>query len=227
VASGTFLAKTNNFWNDVLFLCTGLSKNNLLQKIDKLTGIRQYERLLATAKPQEEFAELLEILCRVSAQFPFIPEKAQQEITSAAVVSDQEFIGLNARVVNKWLYSQRERFIGVVPKPEDDPNWQPLTGEARDKRIQELADAIAGMVTAVTPKPTKAETDLNRLYKKTGVESYKNYLTPADLQERELRRQWGLENHDRLTGKPLSSWISFEKWKQQQTQTHEQSSNTQ
>jgi hypothetical protein len=33
------------------------------------------------------------------------------------------------------------------------------------------------------------------------------------LIEKELRRQWSLEVHDKYTGKPLENWLSFEEWK--------------
>lgn len=33
-----------------------------------------------------------------------------------------------------------------------------------------------------------------------------------DVILKEMRRRWMLENYDKLTGKPLDSWLSFEEW---------------
>lgn len=53
--------------------------------------------------------------------------------------------------------------------------------------------------------------------KKEGQEKpiRKPYTPPTaeEIKEKELRRQWGLENHDLHTGTKLPNWITFEEWK--------------
>jgi hypothetical protein len=189
---------------------------HLLEHLDKLTGIKQFDRLQANGT--KDVKELLDILCQISNQFDFIPEKDQEAIISAAVLAEPDFTGLNARVIYKWLNAQKDRFLFTnTAKINEDPNWQPLTGEARDKRLQEFADAVAKLKTHVTPNPEKAAAKLDQLYKKTGQEESHRELTADEITEKQLHFAWIKANFDARTGKKLDTFVEEKEWIKQQT----------
>ena len=122
---------------------------DLLYQLDKLAGIQQMNKLLALREEdsRREINELLEILCRTSDQFPLIPKNDQKSIIRHAVVSDGDFIGLNAKFVYKSLNAHRDRYFreaAHIPD-EHDPNWKPLEGEDRQRWLSKWMDALNKM----------------------------------------------------------------------------------
>lgn len=187
---------------------------NLLKQLDKLTGIRQYDKLQATSDPAKEVSELIEILCRVCNQFPFIPDKSKQDIIAAAVVADQEFIGLNAKIVFKWLQAQRDRFIGTGNQfVEVEPQAPPLTGEARDKRIEEVINAIAKCETNFGRSSNDQLRDyFNKLYTPTGTEQRPKPTSEEEVYARMMHVEYLKTNYDARTKEKLPTWMPEEQW---------------
>jgi hypothetical protein len=79
------------------------------------------------------------------------------------------------------------------------------------KMIQDYLDSLSG------PKMVQAMTDKD-VRKFGGERPYKSNLpyqstSEEYLIEKELRRRWALEVHDKYTGKRLENWLSFEEWK--------------
>jgi len=187
---------------------------DLLKQLDKLTGIKQYEKLQTTADPAKEVSELIEILCRVCAQYSYIPEKYQQAIISTSVVNDLEFIGLNARIVNKWLYMNRERFIGTGNQYEEkEPEAPPLTGEAREKRAQEVLDIIAKCDTNFTQSSNdQLRNYFDKLYKKTGTEAPPRISGPEEIFAKKMHIEYLKANYDPRTKEKLPNWMPEEQW---------------
>lgn len=185
---------------------------SLLKTLDKLTGIRQYEKLCQTPNPKEEIKLLLDILCRVTDQFPYIPDDAKKTIISDAVIADSEFIGLNAKFVAKSLNMKKEFYLGK----EDDVVIHPeaLTGEARDKRIAELAEAINK--TEVNFKVDKPYSALRERWSRNeGTEEY--HAPNVDLVSKHQQHlDWVKANHDPRTGKPLPTWMPEKEWIEKQ-----------
>lgn len=177
----------------------------ILNSLDKLTGLQQMNKLLATPEPKKEINELLDILCRVSKQFGHIPESEQQRIINEKIISDQEFIGLNAKVLFKWLSGVSGGYI--KPEVEALPEgYKVLEGDDREKMIQEWLKSLNGLQTNVDPKlpaGERAKVMLEDLPKYTG---YKQ-LDTDEVDKRALHLEWIKKHHDPRTGKPLENWI--------------------
>jgi hypothetical protein len=122
---------------------------NLLQELDKLTGIKQWDRV---QHDDEELDKLLDILVRTCETFPLIPKDAQKSILSHAVISDGDFIGLNAKFVYKSLAAHRDRYFkeaAHIPS-EVDPNWKPLEGEERAEKLKLWLSKLQGFEERTT-----------------------------------------------------------------------------
>jgi hypothetical protein len=116
---------------------------DLLQELDKLTGIKQWDRV---QHDLEELNNLLDILVRTSQTFPLIPTDAQKSILSHAVISDGDFIGLNAKFVYKSLAAHKDRYFkeaAHIPS-EVDPDWKPVEGEKRAEWLKKWNESLAG-----------------------------------------------------------------------------------
>ena len=193
----------------------------LLNNLHNLAGLRQIEKIFAShPKPENakaEVNELMELLVKVSKQFPYIPEKDQQNIIAAAVISDPEFNSLNARIVFKWLAQHRDKYFKESQHIEEKPqeNWVPLTGEARLKRLKEWEQALG--------KFEEHTTATDRVAKKRAAvygdsEPVLHKSTPVEeVEKMQLHNQWIRESFDKLTGKPLPGALTEEEWLKHKT----------
>jgi hypothetical protein len=146
---------------------------NLLQNLDKLCGLKQYEKIMQTPKPKEELNMLLDILCRVSDQFTFIPEKNKKVIINEAVISDQEFQGLNARIIYKWLNAKKDQYFTEIAHQPSEQSAEPLTGEARQEKIAEFLNAVLQIGQPVTEKCNPYQEVREQWKAPEGIEEYK------------------------------------------------------
>lgn len=128
----------------------------LLQDLDKLCGLKQYEKLMQSNDRKTEINTLLDILCRVTDQFTYIPAKDQQRIISEAVIMDMEFQGLNARIVWKWLNAKKDIYFQEIAHVPSQNDSVPLTGEAREARLKEWQEALNAL-PYVNSKPVSFE----------------------------------------------------------------------
>lgn len=188
----------------------------LLQNLDKLTGMKQYEKLCAVPDYKAEINTLLTILCRVCEQFPYIPDDAKQRIIDTNVVTDGEFIGLNAKCIYKYLNANKDRYFKELAHVELKPEDAPLEGEAfkakTDWVIAELQKATEPMAARINP--------------------YKDIVVPAPVQKglkyypadpsvsrmQDLKVQYGREHTDKYTGKRLDGSPTFDEWLKTQTE---------
>jgi hypothetical protein len=184
---------------------------DLLSSLDKLTGMKQMEKLQATEHPEKEIGELLDVLCNTASLFPMIPEDAQKSILRHAVVSDGDFIGLNAKFVYKSLHAQKDRFIveaAHVPRKED-PNWKPLEGEARQEKLTEWLRSLEGFNERIVTKShvkvfeeTLPPKDKGIIHHSSGVQ---------EVLERELHIEYIKEMNK--SGKPKEEWLPENEWR--------------
>lgn len=179
----------------------------LLQDLDKLCGLKQYEKLMQSADRKTEINTLLDILCRVSDLFAYIPEKDQQRIISEAVIMDLEFQGLNARIVWKWLNSKKDTYFQELAHKESETEHIPLTGEAREKRLIDWQQALNALTTEKT-KPVA--------YQKVREieQTASGYKPDHSATEKHARHiAWIKANYNPMTQKPKTideGWISEE-----------------
>ena len=114
-------------------------------------GNRQADKMT-----DEELKILLDALCRMSSTiYSYIPEDKQKEIINACLISDKEYQNINVRVVSKWLDQNGKIFFKESAHGPTEHTQPPLTGEAREKAIQEFLDAIARAETNFTQATTK------------------------------------------------------------------------
>jgi hypothetical protein len=187
---------------------------NLLQNLDKLTGIKQYEKLCQTKNPKEEIKTLLDILCRVCDQFPYIPDEDKKRIIQDATIADQEFIGLNAKIIFKWLNMKRE-FYMKDPKDEVVIHPDALTGEAMQRRLDEWREALAKVETNYTQKVDVYQTIREQWKPREGTPVYSktgdNLVT-----EHQMHVEYLKANYNARTGKPLPTWVPEHEWNKMQ-----------
>lgn len=189
---------------------------DLLSKLDKLTGMKQMEKMQSCENPEKEIGELLDILCRVSDQFPIIPKKDQQAIINQAVISDAEFKGLNAHIVYKWLSANKDRYfreVAHIPN-EQDPDWRPVEGEQRQEWLKRWAQSLEGFAEKVEPRSHVRELEATLPPKEKGIVYHST--GPEAIFERELHLQYVRENYDPLTREKLPTWIGEQEWTQRQ-----------
>jgi hypothetical protein len=183
---------------------------HLLQNLDKLAGLKQFEKLLQTQDAKQEINNLLDILCRVSDQFPYIPEEDKKRIIQDATIADQEFMGLNAKIIYKWLNAKRDLYIREA-KDEVVIHPEALTGEAMQKRLDEWKQSVAKLETTATTRVDIYQTVREQWKPKEGTDLYKP-TDPGLVFNHQRHLQYLKENYDPKTGKELPNWISEDEW---------------
>jgi hypothetical protein len=116
---------------------------NLLQELDKLTGIKQWDRV---QHDEEELHKLLDVLVNTCLTFQAIPENAQKSILRQSVISDGDFIGLNAKFVYKSLAAHRDRYFkeaAHIPTKEPE-GYKPVDDERRAQWLKEWNKSLEG-----------------------------------------------------------------------------------
>jgi hypothetical protein len=182
---------------------------SLLQNLDKLTGMKQYEKLCQLRDYKTEINTLLDILCRVCEHFQFIPDEAKKQIINDAVISDPEFIGLNAKFIAKSLNARKEFYL----TKKDDVVISPdaLTGEAREARLKEWEEALNKTEMMLTQRSDIYAKVREEWKPKDGIE-YKSTLTEQDILRRELHIQYVRENYHPVTREKLEHWMPEDQW---------------
>jgi hypothetical protein len=191
----------------------------LLNKLDKLCGLRQLEKIYASHEKKEdakkEINDLLDILCRVSNQFSYIPAQDQQRIISDNVISDQEFIGLNAKIIFKWLSKSCGAYykeaVEEIKLPPGVMVYEPLTGDERQKWIDAWNESLKLFQEAVKPVELGGARMKSSLEELPVLEGYKKPDHEAILRS-ELHTQYIRENYEPLSGKKKEGWVSEEEW---------------
>lgn len=188
----------------------------LLQNLDKLTGIRQYDKLSQADDAKKELNTLLTILCRACDQFPYIPDEAKQRIIDTNIVADADFIGLNAKCIYKYLNANKDRYFKELAHVEIKPEDAPLEGEAfkakTDWVIAELQKATEPMAARINPyKDIVVPTPVQRGLKYHPAD-------PSVSRMQDLKVQYGREHTDKYTGKKLEGSPTFDEWLKTQTE---------
>lgn len=98
----------------------------------------------------EEISKLLDILVKVSEAYNFIPEAGQKAIIEAQLIKDNDYTTLNARTVGKWFEQNGKHYFKEIAHVETKVNGEIVTGEKRDKYINDYLAAIAKTETAFT-----------------------------------------------------------------------------
>lgn len=199
---------------------------NLLNNLDKLAGLKQLDKIYAVHGEDEQGAKneikaLLKVLCNVSEQFPFIPEHEQQKIITHAVVSE-EFNSLNANTVYKWLARHKDKYFKEIHHVEGaQPETPPLTGEARQAKLKEWMNSLAGLEQMMIAKASDQELNAEKRRTEGTMEWLRDrpkevtaYKPPTEeeVNAHKLHIEYIRENYDPYTGKPKPTWIEESQW---------------
>jgi hypothetical protein len=184
---------------------------DLLQELQKLTGIKQYENMnLESDEGKKDLGELLDILVRTCETFPLIPKDAQKSILRHAVISDGDFIGLNAKFVYKSLQAHRDRFFKeAAHMPTQEPEgYKPLEGEARQAKLKEWMSKLQEFGEKATTQSHVQELVAKLPPKEKGL----NY--PSTRAEDVLKRELHIEYLKAMSssGVPKEEWEPEEDW---------------
>jgi hypothetical protein len=191
-----------------------------LKALERKTGLKQYEKILAAEKWEIELKELLDELCRVCNQFDYIPNEDKAKIIRQNILTDQEFIGFNARIIYKWLLSARSVYFKELAHQEQQEEQKPiLEGAARDAKLKEWLAALGDGVKAVPQlSPTEVKRE-GRIEVEKKVTGYVPDVDPVEWERQyQLRKQYRLENYNVITGEKLPTWISEQEWIKKQEQ---------
>jgi hypothetical protein len=187
-----------------------------LNRLDKLCGLRQIEKIYASHESKEdakiEINELLDILCGVCAQFKQIPEEEQQKIILERLVADSDCIGLNAKTFYKWFMNSKgpwnKEVIESDPLPE---GYKVLEGEEREQAIKTWLESLKGLTTNVNQE-LKGSGKVKAQIAELPV--LKGYTPPTadEVYFKQKHIDYVRENYDVRTGKPLETWIPEKEW---------------
>lgn len=193
---------------------------NLLESLDKVAGIRQLDKIYASYKTKEEAKPeinmLLDELCNVCNRFDYIPRADMQRIIQDGILTDPEFFGLHGRFIFKCLSKACGAYykepVDAVKLPEGVEKYEPLTGEARAKWLEDWMKALKNVdestkMTFSTSSGSKLKANLSELPETKG------YKPPSaeTVYLMQLHDQYIRENYD-LTGKLKPGALSENEW---------------
>jgi len=113
-----------------------------LETLKAKTGLNQYETFSNMPDAAHQIKILLDSMVLVCQEFHFIPDEDKKRIIKESITRDQEFTGLNSRVIWRWLNAKKDQYYKELAHREAEAGDPPLTGEARDRAIQEYLNAI-------------------------------------------------------------------------------------
>lgn len=187
---------------------------NVLQNLDMLTGLRQYEKLRELPNYKDELNRLLDALCKVSELFPYIPEDAKKNIVSDSVITDMEFTGLNARIIYKWFNLRKDIYfkeVAHIPAEHE----QPVTGDKREEWLKIWQQELSKFNTTNTAQEQKNTGTRMReeLYKDMTEEQIKEIEKAREQATEAIKRKQAYQdsNYDK-EGNALENWIPEDEW---------------
>lgn len=186
----------------------------LLNSLETLTGMKQLERISQKQNAGEELNKLLDVLCRVSDLFPYIPEEAKKNIISDSVITDQDFIGLNAKIIYKWLNLRKEVYFKEVAHIETENQPEPVTGEKREEWLKIWEQELAKVDNKFSVKPVSNAELLREKFHGNNAEPT-NYKPDPILQEKKIRHFEYIKANYASDGNCLETWIPEDQWLKQ------------
>jgi len=191
----------------------------LLNNLETLTGMKQLERISQKANADNELNTLLDVLCKVSDLFPYIPDDAKKNIISDSVITDQEFIGLNAKIIYKWLNLRKDIYFKEIAH-KNSVEVEPVTGEKRDEWLNIWQQTLAKMEDNFTVKPvTNAEILREKFHGKDAKPTNYKPISEEEVEKKRLHSEYLRENYDPISGNCLETWMPEDEWIKKQSET--------
>lgn len=185
-----------------------------LKHLEPLTGIRQVYYLEIDPDGKAKINKLIEGCMVVCKQFDFIPESAQQGIIKRMMIEDQQYDAFNSRTLTKWFSLFREKYMDA-PK-EDAPRVQ-LTPE-ENERIDAMLNNLKAGLLGEAPKYGDLEAEKLKIKAEDKHRTVKPTPTGRKATDNEtilrmqLHNEWIGANFDKLTGKPLETFVDESVW---------------
>lgn len=192
---------------------------NLLNRLYSLAGLRQLENIQASsADPNKEISELISDLDDVCKNFSFIPDEEKKKILHKAVITDPKITSLNAAFVYRHLAANADRFFTQQHhQPDNKPQPEPLTGEARAQKLREWQEEINKILHKDEVNKILQESRGNILPGGQEPTPKHRSTTPEEHAARELHNQWIRENYDKY-GNKLETYQDENLWMRNRTQ---------
>lgn len=178
-----------------------------LKTLKAKTGLNQYENIGAMPDAQFQFKILLDSMELACNEFNYIPDNDKKRIIQEQILRDQDFTGLNSRVIWKWLNMNKDHYWAVKVAKEEPTAFEPCPPEKVDFYAKQLLENIAKIGNVTTPQPRE-----ERFWQTMSV-GIKSTTSEEDMLKAEQHRQYLLENYELTTGKKLETWISEEQWR--------------
>jgi len=178
-----------------------------LRDLKAKTGLNQYQNISEMPDAQRQFSILLDSMVMVCKEFDYIPENDQKRIIQEQIVRDQDFTGLNSRVIWKWLNANKDHYWTIHQMKQEPTSHEIAPPEVADRYAKQLLEAISKIGNVTTPQPREERFD-----KSVSVGANIPMPTKEDIEQKELHRQYLLQNYDPLTGKKKDCWIDEKEW---------------
>ncbi len=185
----------------------------LLNSLESLTGLKQLERISQKRDAGLELNNLLDVLCRVCSLFPYIPDDAKKNIISDSVITDQDFIGLNAKIIYKWLNLRKDIYFKEVAHQESEQSAPPVTGEKREEWLKIWEQTLDKMSDSFVVKPVSNAEIMREKFVGNLTEStnYKS-LSEEQVNKKMIHLEYLKANYDPLTKNCLETWLPEDEW---------------
>lgn len=185
-----------------------------LSRTYEIFGVNQLAKM-----EDEQVTYLLDALERVSALYNYISPEDQQTIINKRLITDKDYSNINARLIASWFEQDGKVFFkGTSSYVETEVKAEPLTGEARDKAIENYLKAIAQTQTNFEVKPvSQGELIRESLRQNLNSENEEPVKRSSmdSLVKHELHKQWIKENFDPITAKPNENFKEEKEWLKQ------------
>lgn len=189
----------------------------LLNNLESLTGMKQLERISQKPNAAAELNNLLDILCRVCDLFPFIPDDAKKNIISDSVVTDQDFIGLNAKVIYKWLNLRKDIYFKEVAHQErlTEADYTPVIGEKRDEWLKIWTQELDKISDSFYIKPlSNAEIMREKMLGNQAEPTH--YKANEQIGKAKLLHMRYIKENYASDGNCLETWLPEDEWMKKQ-----------
>lgn len=184
---------------------------NLLQNMNKLTGFNQYNKLRELPNYKDEINGLLDVLCRVSDIFKYIPEDAQKNIISDSIITDSEFTGLNARIVYKWFNLRKDIYYKEIAHIETQNQPEPVTGQKREEWLKIWTQQLDSISDEFSVKPVSNAEIMREKF--MGNQSEPSSYKPDQEKGKAklVHMEYVKANYD-TAGYCLETWLPEDEW---------------
>jgi len=194
--------------NDFLIQC--------LNDLESLTGLRQMYFLQSDQDGKRKIEVLIKGMVATCKEFDYIPEAAQKSIIASQMRQDQEYEALNSRIIWKWLNAFKAPYLNPKELQDKEVVFEDITPETQ-KLVREWQMSLLDKAVPQDVEFEKAKIiaeDAARLKGEVKIKSESAHykIDPETIVMRELKKQYGLEHTNLITGRQKEGSPSFSEW---------------